>query len=142
MSYEVLVDGGALREQVRKKYREVSVDPHRDYHFHTGRPLAARLGYEAAVVDALPDVAVESFAGVANPLSLRTSSRCPYKGLASYWSVKIGGKIFKDFVWSYPDPISECPKVKGLFCFFNERVEGIYVDGELLPMPKTRWAIA
>ncbi len=75
MSYEVLVDGGALREQVRKKYREVSVDPYRDYHFHTGRPLAARLGYEAAVVDALPDVAVESFAGVANPLSLRALGR-------------------------------------------------------------------
>ncbi|MEE8075534.1 MAG: DUF427 domain-containing protein [Candidatus Binatia bacterium] len=71
-----------------------------------------------------------------------TTSRCPYKGLASYWSVKVGGKIFKDFVWSYPDPISECPKVKGLVCFFNERVEGIYVDGELLPMPKTRWALA
>ncbi len=75
MSYEVLVDGGALREQVRKKYREVSVDPHGDYHFHTGRPLAARLGYEAAVVDALPDVAVESFAGVANPVSLRALGR-------------------------------------------------------------------
>ncbi len=75
MSYEVLVDAGALREQVRKKYSEVSVDPHGDYHFHTGRPLAARLGYEAAVVDALPDVAVESFAGVANPLSLRALGR-------------------------------------------------------------------
>lgn len=71
MSYEVMVDGEALREQVREKYREVSVDPHRDYHFHTGRPLAARLGYETAVVDSLPDVAVESFAGVANPLLLR-----------------------------------------------------------------------
>jgi SAM-dependent methyltransferase len=66
-----MVDGEALREQVREKYKEVSVDPHKDYHFHTGRPLAARLGYEAAVVDSLPDVAVESFAGVANPLLLR-----------------------------------------------------------------------
>ncbi len=75
MSYEVLVDGGALREQVRKKYREVSVNPQRDYHFHTGRSLAAQLGYEAAVVNALPDVAVESFAGVANPLSLRALGR-------------------------------------------------------------------
>lgn len=75
MSYEVLVDSEALREQVREKYREVSVDPHRDYHFHTGRPLAARLGYDAAVVTALPDAAVESFAGVANPLSLRALGR-------------------------------------------------------------------
>ena len=33
--------------------------------------LAARLGYDVRVVDALPDEAVESFAGVANPFSLR-----------------------------------------------------------------------
>jgi SAM-dependent methyltransferase len=66
-----VVDGEVLREEVRKKYREVAADPHGSFHFHTGRPLAARLGYEAAIVDALPDAAVESFAGVANPLSLR-----------------------------------------------------------------------
>ena len=67
----VLVDAEALREQVRDKYREVAVDPHRPFHFHTGRRLAARLGYEATAVDALPDGAVESFAGVGNPFSLR-----------------------------------------------------------------------
>ncbi len=49
---------------------EVAVDPHRVFHFHTGRPLAARLGYDEAV-DALPAAAVESFAGVGNPFSLR-----------------------------------------------------------------------
>lgn len=64
------VDAVALREEVKKKYREVAVDPHGDYHFHTGRPLAARLGYDAADVDPLPDVAVESFAGVGNPFSI------------------------------------------------------------------------
>ena len=67
----VLIDAEALREQVRDKYREVAVDPHRPFHFHTGRRLAARLGYEADAVDALPDGAVESFAGVGNPFSLR-----------------------------------------------------------------------
>ena len=72
MSYEVMVDGEALRKQVKLKYREVATDPDRSYHFHTGRPLAARLGYDAAVVDNLPDVAVESFAGVANPFSLHS----------------------------------------------------------------------
>ena len=71
MSDQVMVDEEALREQVRVKYREVATDPDRTYHFHTGRPLAARLGYDKAVVDALPDVAVESFAGVANPFSLQ-----------------------------------------------------------------------
>lgn len=71
MSEALLVDAEALREQVRDKYREVAVDPHHTFHFHTGRPLAARLGYEQAAVDALPEVAVESFAGVGNPFSLR-----------------------------------------------------------------------
>jgi SAM-dependent methyltransferase len=71
MTVEVAVDVEALREEVRKKYREVAANPHGSFHFHTGRPLAARLGYDAAIVDALPDAAVESFAGVANPLALR-----------------------------------------------------------------------
>jgi len=75
MSDKVMVDEEALREQVRVKYREVATEPNRTYHFHTGRPLAARLGYDTAVVGVLPDVAVESFAGVANPFSLRPLAR-------------------------------------------------------------------
>src|SRR5438067_4572887 len=71
MAEDLLVDVDTLREQVRDKYREVAVDPHRSFHFHTGRPLAARLGYDQAAVDALPDRAVESFAGVGHPFALR-----------------------------------------------------------------------
>jgi len=65
------VDAAALREEVKKKYRDVATRPHDTYHFHTGRPLASRLGYDVNAVDALADEAVESFAGVANPFSLR-----------------------------------------------------------------------
>jgi SAM-dependent methyltransferase len=68
---ELLVDVDTLRAQVQDKYRDVALDPHGAHHFHTGRPLAARLGYDQRVVDALPDRAVESFAGVGNPFSLR-----------------------------------------------------------------------
>lgn len=68
---ELLVDVDTLRSQVREKYRDVALDPHGQHHFHTGRPLAARLGYDETVVDGLPDRAVESFAGVGNPFSLR-----------------------------------------------------------------------
>jgi SAM-dependent methyltransferase len=71
MAEDLLVDQEALREQVRHKYRQVAVEPHGTFHFHTGRTLAARLGYDPFVVDALPDRAVESFAGVGNPFSLR-----------------------------------------------------------------------
>jgi arsenite methyltransferase len=69
---ELLVDPVALREQVREKYREVAADPARSYHFHTGRGLARRLGYDDDGVAALPDRAVESFAGVGNPFALRS----------------------------------------------------------------------
>jgi arsenite methyltransferase len=75
MAEAVLVDAGALRDQVREKYREVATDPRRSFHFHTGRPLTVRLQYDADVVDALPDRAVESFAGVGNPFSLRRLER-------------------------------------------------------------------
>ena len=65
------VDAAALREEVKAKYRDVAAQPDRTYHFHTGRPLAWRLGYDSAVVARFPDAAVESFAGVANPFALR-----------------------------------------------------------------------
>ncbi len=68
---ETAVDAGALREEVKAKYREVALEPNRGYHFHTGRYLARRLGYDDAFVRTLPDAAVESFAGVANPFALR-----------------------------------------------------------------------
>jgi hypothetical protein len=64
------VDAIALREEVKSKYRAVAVDPHGGYHFHTGRPLARRLGYDDEVAGRMPDSAVEAFAGVGNPFSL------------------------------------------------------------------------
>ena len=71
MAHDLPVDPDALRAQVRGKYRDVAADPGASFHFHTGRGLTSRLGYEADAVDALPDRAVESFAGVGNPFSLR-----------------------------------------------------------------------
>jgi arsenite methyltransferase len=70
MNDALAVDAGALREEVRAKYRAVAVDPHGSYHFHTGRPLSRRLGYDEAVVAKLPDSAVAAFAGVGNPFSM------------------------------------------------------------------------
>jgi arsenite methyltransferase len=71
MSEAPPVNAAELRAQVQEKYRKVAVAPHAAYHFHTGRAAAARCGYDPAVLHALPDRAVESFAGVANPFALR-----------------------------------------------------------------------
>ena len=68
------VDPETLRADVRDKYRAVATNPNGTFHFHTGRPLTALLGYDPSVVSSLPDRAVESFAGVGNPFSLRRVS--------------------------------------------------------------------
>jgi uncharacterized protein (DUF427 family) len=68
-----------------------------------------------------------------------TRSRCPYKGIARYWSVRVGNNAHEDIAWSYPEPIPENPKIKGLVCFFNERVD-IYLDGRLEERPFSPWS--
>jgi uncharacterized protein (DUF427 family) len=66
-------------------------------------------------------------------------SACPYKGTASYWRVK-GDESGRDIAWSYLDPIRECPSIRGLICFYNERVDGLEVDGDLVTKPQTNWS--
>ena len=65
------VDRDELRAEVQLKYAAVAVAPEDDYHFHTGRVIAERCRYDMAAVDELLPVAVESFAGVANPFEHR-----------------------------------------------------------------------
>jgi len=74
MAFELMVDAATLREQVREKYRDLALNPNGSFHFHTGRALAARLGYDERLTASLPDSAVEAFAGVANPFSLQSLS--------------------------------------------------------------------
>jgi len=66
--------------------------------------------------------------------STSTVTHCPYKGDASYWSLRVGGKTYKDFVWSYPRPIPEIPKIENLLSFYNEKVD-LHVDGVLQDRP-------
>jgi uncharacterized protein (DUF427 family) len=59
---------------------------------------------------------------------------CPYKGRARYWSVRAGGVLVPDVLWSYPQPVPEQPAVRDLACFFTERVD-LLLDG--VPQPRT-----
>lgn len=68
---DAAVDRDELRDEVQLKYAAVALEPNDTYHFHTGRFVAERCRYDMTEVDALPAVAVESFAGVANPFELR-----------------------------------------------------------------------
>jgi uncharacterized protein (DUF427 family) len=65
-----------------------------------------------------------------------TVTHCHYKGAATYWSLQLGDKTYTDFVWSYPRPIPEIPKIENLLSFYNEKVD-LYVDEVLQDRPAT-----
>lgn len=67
------------------------------------------------------------------------TTTCPYKGHASYYSVALhDGERVDDLVWYYAEPLLEASAIKGLVCFFNERVD-IELDGELQERPDSPW---
>ena len=55
----------------------------------------------------------------------QTETRCPYKGVASYYSVRTGATVVEDGAWCYRHPIPEYSKTENLVCFFNERVDAL-----------------
>ena len=66
------LDGEVLRCEIQNEYAEVAAHPDKGFHFHTGRKLAGILEYDEALLDGVPETAVESFAGTGNPFSLGT----------------------------------------------------------------------
>ncbi len=64
------IDRQQLREAISKEYEAVAAEPDKGYHFHTGRPLAAILGYEEEWLAEVPEGSIESFAGTGNPFSM------------------------------------------------------------------------
>lgn len=57
-----------------------------------------------------------------------TSSYCPFKGHASYWSISVGGQSVPDAVWAYLAPFDECRALAGYYAFYPDQVR-IEVDG-------------
>ena len=59
-----------------------------------------------------------------------SSTHCPFKGDASYWSLRVGEHTYPDIVWSYVDPKPEREDIAGLLCFYNDKVD-LYLDDKL-----------
>ena len=69
MAVEADIDVDLLKSEIKKTYSSVSEEPGRDFIFPTGRAWAADLGYPDELAN-VPESAVESFAGVANPWTM------------------------------------------------------------------------
>jgi uncharacterized protein (DUF427 family) len=68
-----------------------------------------------------------------------SKTRCAYKGSASYWNVRVGDRFEDDLVWTYAQPKHDAEQVRGMLCFFNERVD-LELDGVVGERPHTQWS--
>ena len=69
----------------------------------------------------------------------QTTTGCPYKGTAGYYSIDAPGG--EDLVWYYTDPLPEVSRIKDLVCFYDERVD-VALDGEAQERPESPWSPA
>jgi uncharacterized protein (DUF427 family) len=68
-----------------------------------------------------------------------TRTWCPYKGAATYSSVRLGDRVVEDLVWSYPAPLPDAVELGGLVALFDERLD-LVIDGVPRPRPVTPWS--
>lgn len=61
-------------------------------------------------------------------LPSKTSTVCPYKGQASYYHLRVGGRLIEDAIWYYTYPTTESAATRDRLCFYNEKVD-VFVDG-------------
>lgn len=48
-----------------------------------------------------------------------TTSHCPWKGIANYYSLEVDGKVNKDAVWYYADPSNAAKTIRGRVAFWK-----------------------
>ena len=63
------------------------------------------------------------------------ASFCEWKGLATHWSVTVGGNRFEAVAWSYPEPLSPFESIAGMLSFYPGRVECYVGDERAQPQP-------
>jgi uncharacterized protein (DUF427 family) len=89
---------------------------------------AGRLLHESQILPVLyvpeADVATELL------VPTDTSTYCPFKGDASYWSVKVGGRISDDAAWAYLEPNPESEWLRGHYAFYWDRLDAWFDEDE------------
>jgi len=57
-----------------------------------------------------------------------TRTHCPYKGDASYFTIRAGGRVSADAVWSYETPFRAMLPIREHLAFYPRRVDAITVE--------------
>jgi uncharacterized protein (DUF427 family) len=90
-----------------------------------------RLLYETAI----PPVAYVPLEDLDASLLTRTatSTHCPFKGDASYWTLNVGDRVIDDAVWGYEQPLDPAPWLQGFVALYWDKVDAWYVEDERVP---------
>ena len=75
----------------------------------------------------LPDriyVPIEDFDHAGLEASDHTS-HCPFKGDASYWSIRVGETVRENAIWAYPEPYDDVSEIAGFASFYREKVDEV-----------------
>jgi uncharacterized protein (DUF427 family) len=67
-----------------------------------------------------------------------TRTHCPFKGDASYWSIRIGERVFEDAIWAYEKPLESAKWLAGLAALKWDLAEAWYVEDEVAFGPHLR----
>ena len=57
-----------------------------------------------------------------------TTSECPFKGRAHYFSLKANGDMLEDAVWTYEEPYEEHQALKDRVAFWSEKSQKIEIE--------------
>lgn len=55
-------------------------------------------------------------------------SFCPFKGEASYWTLRIGDHVVENAIWGYESPFEEVAGLAGFVAFYADHVEYVFGD--------------
>ena len=66
-------------------------------------------------------------------------TRCAYKGIATYWHLRVRDTLHDDIAWTYAEPERDGAAIRDLVCFFNERVD-LEIEGQAMERPVTQWS--
>ena len=58
------------------------------------------------------------------------STHCPFKGDASYWSVRAEDRVAENAVWGYPEPLESCPPIAGYLAFYWGAMDAWFEEDE------------
>lgn len=87
-----------------------------------------RLLHETGLLPVLYAPAADFQAGLLE--QTQHTTHCPFKGDASYWTVRAGDRIAENAVWGYQDPGSQAAWLRGYLACYWEAMEVWYDEDE------------